>query len=114
MNKKEYIDRKAKFEKSARIKDWAYTIVFMGILLANIPLADRIPEDWNLYYLCGFFAFLFGNIYLVVKFNKWLAKSSGLNCISCNQPIVGDNSAIAIATGNCPICGEKAFSDSKA
>lgn len=112
MNKREYIERKSRFERSAKLKDWAYTVVFICLLLVNIPIASRIPDEWNLYYLAGFFIFLFGNVYLVVKFNKWLASNSGLNCLSCNQPIVGDNSSIAIATGNCPLCGDKAFNDS--
>ncbi len=111
MNKKEYIEKKSKYEKSANIKNLIYTIIFFGLLLVNIPLADRIPDEWNLYYLIGFFALLFGNLYLTIRFNKWLANTSGLNCKSCSQPIVGENSSIAIATGNCPLCGSEAFNE---
>lgn len=114
MTKDEFIDKQSQFLRKAKIRDWLYTLVFLGILFANIPLADRIPERWNTHYLIAFFAFLFGNMYFVYWFNKWQVNSSGLFCVSCSKPMVGENAAIAIATSKCPLCGEHAFVDSNA
>ena len=115
MRKSDFIRERKAFEKRFKRNDWIYSAVFILILVANyvvvsvLDALDNLPESVSWIYLVLFFAFLFGNIFAVYKFHQHQIKNSGLNCHSCRDPLMGEQADIAVATDNCPMCGDRAF-----
>jgi len=112
MRKQDFIKRRKEFEKRFKRNDWIYSTVFILLILANyfiVSVWDLLPEDWAWFYLIIFFAFLFGNIFVINKFHAYQINRSGLNCRSCKDPLMAEQADIAVATDNCPMCGESAF-----
>ena len=112
MNKQDYIEQRKFFEKKFKRNDWIYTSIFISLLVVNwyvVSVLDWLPESWAWLYLVIFFGLLFGNLYVIKIFHRRQINNSGLKCYSCSQPLLADQGDIAIATGNCPMCGERAF-----
>ena len=109
MTKQEFIDQKKQFERNYRIKDIVSFSLFLGFLLVINLFTDRVPDEYGYYFVVALLAFM-GFFYLFVLFlNKRMIRKSGLFCHSCSEPILGNNASVAIATDNCPICGNRAF-----
>ena len=84
---------------------------FFFILFANIPLADRVPEHFEIPYLIGFFTFLIGNLFLIIRISKSRAIRAGLMCHLCGATFTKTGIEMAITTGNCASCSQKFLSD---
>jgi len=88
-----------------------YMVIFFGLLLANIPLSSRIPEQYNGIYLTVFLALLLGNAAAMLWRGKGQAKREGLVCRSCGGGLLGQPGRLALAAGTCPHCKLKAFDE---
>ena len=115
MRKPDFIRKRKEFEKRFKRNDWIYSAVFILLLIINVLVVsvfdalDNLPEYASWIYLVVFFAFLFANMFVINAFHKSQIKKSGLKCYSCKEPLIGDQADIAVATDNCPMCGNNAF-----
>lgn len=115
MRKQDFIRKRKEFEKRFKRNDWIYSSVFILLLIANVivvsgfDVLDGLPDYASWIYLVLFFAFLFCNIFMVNVFHKSQIKKSGLKCHSCKEPLLGEQADVAVATNNCPMCGNSAF-----
>ena len=115
MRKSDFIRERKAFEKKYKRNDWIYSAVFILLLIANwfvvsvLDVLDSFPESLSWIYLAVFFMFLFGNIFAINRFHQRQIRKSGLNCHSCRDPLMGEQADIAVATDNCPMCGNRAF-----
>jgi ribosomal protein S27E len=116
--KKEFIRKQKAMASSSNKWSVGSLVVFLGILLANVPLAKFIDHQktviWiQVLYSVGFFGFLIGNVPLMMWFRKRQQRRLGVQCPNCGAPLLVHVSAqIVIATGNCGHCGAQILHDS--
>jgi hypothetical protein len=70
------------------------------------------PAAWvQISYGIMFFGFMLANIPLCIWLSKRQIRKYELMCPTCGKPLVGVSSQIAVATGNCGLCGSVVFED---
>lgn len=109
MTREELINR-VRAHKRSMSRAWgAWLVVFLGILLANIPIgtarkADPSSGIWVMLHLLSLLV-LAAAIAFLVYFWRSTVRHYGLTCPLCEKAIVGEVARTAEATGRCPGCG---------
>jgi hypothetical protein len=109
MTREELINR-VRAHKRSMSRAWGtWLVVFLGILLANIPIgtarkADPSSGIWVMLHLLSLLI-LAGAIVFLVYFWRSAIRHYGLTCPLCERAIVGEAAQTAEATGLCPGCG---------
>lgn len=101
--------RRSELYKRDRRFNTVYLTLFFGLLVAAIPLLARVPEQHQSVAGISYFVLLIANAVIVTLRGRSQAKRAGLVCRSCKGGLLGMPGNIAIATGNCPHCGQQAF-----
>ena len=109
MTKDQFLRARDDFIRRDRKFNRVYLTCFFGFLIAAIPLASQIPEKYNAPAAFGLLAILVVNAVLVLWLGRDQAKREGLVCVSCGGGLLNEPGNIAVATGNCPHCGQPAF-----
>jgi len=116
MTKQELISKQQAMTRYSNRWAVPFLVVFMGVLIANIPLAQFIdrekPATWfQVLYGVACFSFLLGNFPLIAWFVKREQRKFGLLCPGCSKPLVGISGKVTVATGACGLCGERILRD---
>ncbi len=98
-----------KVAKKANLLSGIFLILFFALLISNLVLVKQLEKYCPDYtwisgiYLVSIFIFMFWSLRKV--FTK--AKQCLPDCPKCHERIKAPAIPIIIATGNCPMCGEK-------
>ncbi len=111
MTNEQFVRKRAAFEKRDRWFNIIYLVCFFGLLILAVPLSSYIPKAYNTAFTVGFLALLATNAIIMVWSGLNQAKRAGLVCYSCKGGLLNAPGNIAVATGNCPHCGKRAFAD---
>jgi len=114
MKKSEFISKSRNFEKRFQKNQTIFNMLFIIIVIAILYLAlsvERLSSGYGLFLPTVFIALFFVNSLLSNAVRRYQISNSGLGCKSCKENLLAEKGDIAIATGNCPICGEAAFND---
>ena len=111
MKREEFLKKREEYIRKENISNVIYVTMFFCIILAGTYLNDFMPNSWKTVYLFVFFGFLIGVWFLQGWLNKCAVIKSDLVYFSCKKPMFGEVGNIAVATGNCPNCGNKAFNE---
>ncbi|MEF3081094.1 hypothetical protein V3391_02540 [Luteimonas sp. SMYT11W] len=109
MTKDQFVRRLSEFNKRDRRFNTIYLTLFFGLLIAAIPLLGRVPEQRQGVAGISYLAVLVANAVIFTLRGRGQAKRAGLVCHSCKGGLLGMLGNIAVATGNCPHCGQQAF-----
>ena len=121
MSKEDFIRQKRLADGEVRTADIAVTTFFFAGLLGTFALATWQERSHG--HLPGWMGlcllFLTFAVAIAAAPNAWWnakrrARRHGLICPSCHGALNGPAGQIAIASGNCPLCGEKLFADEEA
>lgn len=116
MTKREFIKAQASTARALNIRMSVWIGLFLLGIIGLVPLVDYLnkhPDASGWIARASGFVFL-GYVTLVLSFMLWDAVSrqrKGPTCPNCYKPLLHFNAKIAIASGNCPECGERVFSD---
>ena len=121
MTKEEFIERKKAFDARP---DWPFRI-FLSVYAVGVFSWDWITErvnevnvsllSWGVKNIVGLLVlFTIGFAFLRGWRNKRRAQQKGLLCVHCSELLTDNLGILAIATGNCGKCGQKAFCDKSA
>ena len=119
MTKEEFIERKKAFDARP---DWPSRI-FLLICVVGVFSWDWITQrvnelnisllSWGVKNTIGLLVlFTIGFGCLTGWRNKRRVRQEGLLCVHCSELLTDNLATLAIATGNCGKCGQKAFSTS--
>lgn len=109
MTRDELINR-VRVHKRSMSRAWGvWLVVFLGIVLANIPIgtarkADPSSNMWVMLHLLSLLV-VAATIWLLVYFWRSKVRHCGLTCPLCERAIVGEAARTTEATGRCPGCG---------
>ena len=109
MTREELINR-VRAHKRSMSRAWGvWLVVFLGILLANIPIgtarkADPSSGVWVMLHLLSLLVVAVAIAFLVYFWRSKI-RQYGLTCALCERAIVGEAARTAEATGRCPGCG---------
>ena len=109
MTKDQFVRRRSELYKRDRRFNTIYLTLFFGLLIAAIPLLARVPEQHQGAAGISYLVALIANAVIFTLRGQGQAKRAGLICRSCKGGLLGMPGNIAIATGNCPHCGQQAF-----
>ena len=109
MTKDQFVRRRSEFYKRDRRFNTIYLALFFGLLVAAIPLFGCIPEQHQGLAGISYLVLLIANAVIFTLRGRGQAMRAGLVCHSCNGGLLGIPGNIAVATGNCPHCGKRAF-----
>jgi hypothetical protein len=112
VTKEQFVRRRAEFQKRDRRFNILYLVSFFGLLILAVPLSSHIPKAYNTAFVVGYLVLLAINAVIMVWFGQNQAKRAGLVCYSCKGGLLNTPGNIAMATGNCPHCGKRAFAGS--
>jgi hypothetical protein len=92
-----------------------WVIAFFVVLFANVPLCkwvnDRGPGWLQVVYGVAVVAFFLGNFIGVIWWERSKPRRFGLLCGWCGAELMGLNAYVAVATGNCGVCGSPVFAE---
>ncbi|WP_407353293.1 hypothetical protein [Luteimonas sp. R10] len=109
MTKDQFVRCRAEFYQRDRRFNFVYLALFFGLLIAAIPLSSHVPEQYQGVVGISFITVLVANAAIFTLRGRGQAKRAGLVCRSCRGGLLGAPGNIAVATGNCPHCGQAAF-----
>ena len=117
MNKEDFIKNRQLYKRRSKLTDYLFSGIVFSWLLLNLILLkylepiylESISDVWGWAFLILLFGPVLGSAWLNKKINRSRIEKLGLTCISCKNPLVRVQGDIAVATGNCPKCGEAAF-----
>lgn len=109
MTREELINRVRAHKRSMSGAWGVWLVVFLGILLANIPIgtarkADPSSGVWVTLHVLSLLV-VAAAVSFLVYFWRSKARHYGLTCPLCEKAIVGEVAQTAEATGRCPDCG---------
>jgi hypothetical protein len=109
MTRAELINR-VRAHKRSMSRAWGvWLVVFLGIVLANIPIgkarrADPSSGVWVTLHVLSLVV-VAAAVWFLVYFWRSKARHYGLTCPLCEKAIVGEVAQAAEVTGRCPDCG---------
>ncbi|MNM34992.1 hypothetical protein D3C81_456540 [compost metagenome] len=109
MTKDQFVKRRSEFHARDRRFNTVYLILFFGVLLAAIPLASLVPEQYQGVAGISYLVLLIANAAIFTLRDRNQAQRAGLVCRSCKGGLLGMPGDMAVATGNCPHCGQSPF-----
>jgi hypothetical protein len=105
----QFVQRRSEFHRRDRRVNVIYLTLFFGFLFAAIPLSSLVPERYQGAAGISFVVLLFANAAIFTLRARGQAKRASLVCRSCSGGLIGVPGDLAVATGNCPHCGQPAF-----
>ena len=113
MNYTEFIEIKARYERKRKKVLWVALIAVLSVITVFMLIATLRPEflDSGFISVFGVLAIM-GVAFIILYFERYAAKSSGLICPICKSPFSGDEIKTVTATRNCTHCGKEVFSES--
>lgn len=115
MTREELIDR-VRAHKRSMSRAWGvWLVVFLGIVLANIPIgtarkADPSSGIWVMLHILSLLV-VAASVWFLVYFWRSKVRHCGLACPLCEKAIVGEAARTTEATGRCPGCGVRLVDD---
>ena len=112
MTKQEFIIARESFYIQFKKFEYIGFVAILGLMIVPIFIFNYFfGFDLGTANKLGFVTFIVLSVIYYGRKREKMFVDSGLNCISCNQSMMSMNSDIAVATGSCPSCGEKAFDE---
>jgi len=109
-----FLERQRLFRRASNLWSGCFLALFFTVLFGNIwftARSDAWPSAAKGVWLVVFFGFLLACILVSYLMNKHLVSRHALLCPMCGTKLVGAAGQIAVATKNCPGCGQKVIDD---
>ena len=112
MKYQEFIEIKTRYESRRKKVLWIALIAAFSAISVFMLIAILMPDylDTGFTNVFGILAIM-GIAFIILFFERYAAKSSGLVCPVCKRPFSGDEIKTVTATRNCTHCGGEVFSD---
>ena len=109
LTKDQFVRARAEFYRKDRRFNAVYLSLFFVLIIGAVPLSSFVPEHYQAAVgICYVLALLANAGIYTLRIRKQ-AERAGLVCRTCGGRLLGAPGDIAVATGNCPHCGQASF-----